>query len=93
MPNVQWEWKISPQTLISGLNLLVMLGGIVSILVSVESDIKIAQAQVSDLRIAVTVLAASQQQQAIDAASTKAKVDLILPMVEKIGDTLSAARK
>lgn len=89
MPTVSWKWELSPQTLISVLNLLVMLGGILTFVVSIKSDIQIAQSQVSDLRVAVAALALSQQQLAIDAASTKAKVDLILPMVEKIGDTIS----
>lgn len=89
MPSIQWEWRIGPQTIISGLNLLVMLIGLVSIFTTLEADVHLAKDQVTELRGAVTTLASSQQQQAVDAASVKAKVDLMLPMVEKIGDQLA----
>jgi hypothetical protein len=88
MPAVQWKWEVGPQTIISGLNLLVMLGGIIAILSGVEADIKIAKEQVADLRSAVATLAIAQSQQAVDSATIRAKVDLILPKIEKIEDTL-----
>ena len=86
MPNVQWEWKVGPQVLISFANLCVMMGGLVYVFATMESDVRLAKEQVTDVRAAVTILATAEQQQAVDSASVKAKVDLILPMVEKLND-------
>lgn len=90
MPNVRWEWKVGPQVLISFANLCVMLIGLVYVFASMEADVRVAKDQVSDVRTAVTALQATEQQQAIDGASVKAKVDLILPMVEKLNDVAAA---
>ncbi len=93
MPSVQWEWKVGPQTIISGISLLVMLAGILSVIFGVEADIRIAQSQVADLRAAVTTIISVQQQQAIEAAGVRAKVEVILPSVQKIEESLTAANK
>lgn len=85
----RWDWRVGPQTVISGLNLLVMLGGLIYVLASVQIDVRIAREQVGDLKKDVNTLANSQQQQAIDGAQVKAKVDMILPMVEKLNDLVS----
>ena len=92
MPSVKWEWTIGPQTIISGLNLLVMLGGVIAVMASVETDIRVAKDQVQDLRVAVTTLANAQIKQAVDEASVSAKVDLMLPMVQKLNDEIGAAQ-
>ena len=89
---MQWEWKVGPQTIISGLSLLVMLGGVLSIFFGIEADIKIAQSQVADLRASVTTIINVQQQQAIEAAGVRAKVEVMLPAVQKIEDSLTEKR-
>jgi hypothetical protein len=86
MPNVQWEWKLGPQVIISGLNLLVMLAGIIYALASIETDVKTEKEQVAEVRSTLITLGTAQQQQAVDGATVRAKVDLILPMVEKLND-------
>lgn len=89
MPNVTWEWKFGPQTVISALMLLVMFGGVVGIFTSIQADIKVAQSQVMDLRDAVTKLTAVQQQEMAAEAATTARIDLILPQLQRIEESLS----
>lgn len=86
MPQVTWEWKMGPQTIISALTLLVMLGGLIGVFTNIVGDIKVAQQQVSDLRIAVTALTQAQTKEAVNAASIEAKVDILMPMIQQISD-------
>jgi hypothetical protein len=95
MSSLQWEWKIGPQTIVAAVNLLVMSAGIIGIFVRLEADVQVAQQdvrlskeQVLELRSSVNAVAEAQNRQAVDAAGVKAKVDLMLPMIEKIGDQL-----
>ncbi len=89
MPHVQWKWEVGPQTVISGLSLMVMLGGVLSIVFGIAADIRIAQSQVADLRASVTTIINVQQQQAVDNAGVRAKVEVMLPAVQKIEEALT----
>lgn len=89
MPQVQWEWKFGPGFIISALNMLVMLGGIIVFIENVQLNVQAVKEQATDLRVAVTALTIAQTQQAIDGATTKAKIEIILPKVEKIEDLLT----
>ncbi len=95
MPHIQWEWKIGPQTMISAAMLAAMVIGGIKFFFDVETDVRLGQVQVSflqtqntELRTAVTALLQSQIQTTGELANTKAKVDVILPTVQRIEDFL-----
>ena len=82
--HLEWEWKVGLQTVISFLMLIAMCGGIFTF----YSDLKQAEASVVELKSSVSTLQAGQNRAAIEQADTKAKVDLILPSLQRIEDRL-----
>ena len=95
MPHIQWEWKIGFQTVISGLMLATMLGGFMKFFWDFEADMRVAQTQLmtvqsqaNRLEIAIAALIQAQIATTGDLAATKAKVDIILPTVQRIEDRL-----
>ena len=49
MPQVQWEWKLTPQILVSLANFLLMAVGVVGIFVKMQADIQTARDAVGKL--------------------------------------------
>ena len=95
MPTIQWEWKIGPQTIISGLMLAVMIWGGIKFFVDVAYDVKLAHQEISfmqtqnvEMRTEMNAIVTRQRQVITDLADTKGKVDVILPTVQRIEDFL-----
>jgi hypothetical protein len=90
---MQWKWELSPQTFLSGVNLIVISVGVISYFSTKGADIEVSKQQLAELRTVVQTLQSAQASQANLLAETKTKVDIILPLVQKIEDQQRAVRR
>lgn len=95
MPTVQWEWKIGPQTVISALLLIVTCIGFVKFFWDVETEVRLAQQDMvalhlenKEIKTQISTVEQRQHQVVEGLADTKAKVDVMLPIVQRIEDFL-----
>ncbi|MCL4712149.1 MAG: hypothetical protein KJZ73_12980 [Pseudorhodoplanes sp.] len=88
MPQVEWEWKFSPQTVLSALNLAVILVGVIGLFYKMQSDLTVAKENVLRLEAVVTSLNVKQSELSERSAKTETKVDIILPTVQRIEQSL-----
>ena len=83
-----WKWDLSPQTIISVLNLGAIVFGLFSYFATRGADFEVQKQQLQELRTVVATLQATQASQALLLAETKTKVDMLLPLVQKIEERL-----
>lgn len=95
MPNITWEWKFGPQTVISALMLAVMCVGFIEFFWDIKQDTLLAKTSVAtvqketvELKGDVRGIASKQERMISDLADSKAKIDNIMPTVQRIEDFL-----
>ena len=88
MPNFNWEWKVGPQTVVSLLNLVVMLFGVIIVMTQVRDDINTAKQQIAVMQASIITIQAAQNIQAVNNARIETKMDIVIPKIDKVEDLL-----
>ena len=84
MPQVQWEWKLTPQILVSLANFLLMAVGVVGIFVKMQADIQTARDAVGKLEILIATMREGQTTMVERVTKVETKVDIMLPAIQRI---------
>lgn len=85
---LQWEWKLSPQTVISAVNLLVISIGVIGLFYKMQSDLLAQKESVERLDKVIQAMTLKQSELSERAIKTETKVDIILPVVQRIEQSL-----
>ena len=84
MPGVQWEWKFTPQIIVSGVNLLLMGVGVIGIFIKMQADVSNARDAVTELKQIVVTMREGQALTSDRLTRLETRVDIILPAVQRI---------
>lgn len=84
MPTLHWEWKLTPQIVVSVANLLVMLVGVVGIFLKMQSDIGTAREAVTELKAIVVTMREGQALTDGRLIRLETQVGIMLPTVQRI---------
>lgn len=84
MPVVQWEWKLTPQILVSMANLLVLSVGVIGVFYKLQADVLATQEAVKELRELTKTARESQTIISERIVKVETKMDFIIPIIQDI---------
>jgi CHASE3 domain sensor protein len=84
MPSIQWEWKLTPQILVSFANLLVLSIGVVGVFYKLQADVSATQEAVKELRELTKTARESQTIISERLVKVETKMDFIIPILQNI---------
>jgi len=84
MPQVQWEWKLTPQILVSMANLLVLSIGVIGVFYKLQADVVATQEAVKELRDMTKTTRESQATVSERLVKVETKMDFIIPILQDI---------
>lgn len=81
---LQWEWKLTPQILVSVANLLVLSIGVIGVFYKLQADVAATQENVKELREMTKIARESQAIVSERLVKVETKVDFIIPIIQDI---------
>lgn len=84
MPEIKWEWRIGPQTLLSLAQLVAIIVAIIGGFMKMQADISASQQTVTKLESLVSSIRDAQSNQSERVTRVETKVDLIFPTLQRI---------
>lgn len=82
--SAQWEWKFTPQIIVSAINLLLMGVGVVGIFIKMQADVSNAREAVTELKQIVVTMKEGQNLTSERLIRLETQVGIILPAVKRI---------
>jgi hypothetical protein len=89
MPTITWEWKISPMTVLAGLQLLGIIVAIIGGFYKMQADKDAQAATIAQLRDNVTTEQTLLYAQGDRLTRVETKVDMMLPTIQEIQSILT----
>lgn len=84
MPKLTWEWKVTPQIIVSIANLAALVGGLLWGIAIWSGDIGVQKQTIVELRAVVKALTDSQALMAQQVTKVQTQVDMMLPALQRI---------
>lgn len=84
MPEVKWEWRIGPSTVLGFAQLIAIIVAIFGGFLKMQGDIEAQHKNLTQLKVLVSTMERAQALQAERVTRVETKVDLILPALIEI---------
>lgn len=84
MPEVKWEWRIGPGTILQLVQLVAIIVAIFGGFMKMQSDLEAQHETITQLQTIVKTVSNAQLVQAERVTRVETKVDLILPTLQDI---------
>lgn len=84
VPDLKWEWRIGPQTLLSLLQLIAIVVAVIGGFLKMQADLDSSSKTISELKSLVATMQTAQTSQAERVTRVETKVDLIFPALQRI---------
>jgi len=84
VPDLKWEWRVGPQTLLSLLQLVAIVVAVIGGFLKMQADLDSSSKTISELKSLVATMQTSQFNQAERVTRVETKVDLIFPALQRI---------
>lgn len=84
MPDLKWEWRIGPQTILSVAQLVAIVVAVIGGFLKMQSDLDQSRITISKLEAIVASVKDSQSTQSERITRVETKVDIILPAIQRI---------
>jgi hypothetical protein len=84
VPDLKWEWRIGPQTLLSLLQLIAIVVAVIGGFLKMQADLDSSSKTISELKSLVATMQTAQVNQAERVTRVETKVDLIFPALQRI---------
>jgi len=93
MPQVSWEWKFGPASLLATAQFLVLVVGVGIVWGKADSEREAAHLTVTELKAIVSGLSAAQASANERVTKVETKVDLMLPAIQRIEARIETSRR
>lgn len=84
VPDLKWEWRVGPQTLLSLLQLIAIVVAVIGGFLKMQADLDSSSKTISELKSLVSTMQTAQINQAERVTRVETKVDLIFPALQRI---------
>lgn len=92
MPDVKWEWRVGPHTVIAIVQLVVIAVAVLGGFLKMQSDLENQRDTITQLRSLVASVQNAQSAQADRVTRVETKVDMMLPMLQRIDSNLTGGK-
>lgn len=84
VPDLKWEWRIGPQTLIAIAQLVAIIVAVIGGFLKMQADLDSSRRTIDKLETLVTSVQSAQGNQAERITRVETKVDLLFPALQRI---------
>ena len=84
MPEIKWEWKIGPATIVSLAQLVAIVVAVVGGFMKMQADLDASRQTIAKLESLVTSVQGNQISQSERVTRVETKVDMIFPALQRI---------